>query len=152
MGLEILVDDPALVDLRERPGEVDGEREEALHRHRRPEEGVEGLTAGVLQDEGRQPLIRLQSERPDGSGRVEGSPDLVFAPARKTLAKPAIFLGNGKGKWALWTQARYPAVAYDYGGAAAADFNADGKQDIALGMHLPGFTALTGDGKGTFSD
>jgi len=82
----------------------------------------------------------------------DGFPDLVFAPARKTLAKPAIFLGNGKGKWALWTQARYPAVAYDYGGAAAADFNADGKQDIALGMHLLGFTALTGDGKGTFSD
>ena len=82
----------------------------------------------------------------------DGYPDLVFAPARKTLTKPAIFLGNGKGKWTLWTQARYPAAAYDYGGAAAADFNADGKQDIALGMHLLGFTALTGDGKGGFSD
>jgi len=82
----------------------------------------------------------------------DGFPDLIFAPARKTLAKPAVFLGNGKGKWTLWTQARYPAAPYDYGGAAAADFNADGKQDIALGMHLLGFAVLTGDGKGGFSD
>lgn len=82
----------------------------------------------------------------------DGFADIVFAPARKTLAKPSIFLGNGKGKWTLWTQARYPALLYDYGGAAVADFTGDGKLDIALGMHLLGFVALSGDGKGQFSD
>ena len=82
----------------------------------------------------------------------DGFPDLVFAPARKTPVKPIVYLGDGKGKWTLWTQARYPAVAYDYGGAAVADFNTDGKQDIALGMHLLGIAVLSGDGKGGFSD
>src|SRR5580765_2031422 len=82
----------------------------------------------------------------------DGFPDLVFAPARKAPTKSIVFLGNGKGKWTPWTQAHYPAVPYDYGGAVVADFNADGKQDIALGMHLLGLAVLSGDGKGGFSD
>jgi hypothetical protein len=82
----------------------------------------------------------------------DGFPDLVFAPARKTLSKPDIFLGDGKGNWKLWTEARYPVLPYDYGGTVVADFNGDGKGDIGLGMHLLGLAVLTGDGKGQFSE
>jgi hypothetical protein len=82
----------------------------------------------------------------------DGFPDLIFTPARKTLTNPVVFLGDGKGKWTPWKAAQYPALSFDYGGAAVGDFNGDGKPDIALGIHLSGVTVLTGDGKGKFSD
>jgi len=82
----------------------------------------------------------------------DGFPDLIFTPARKTLGYPVIFLGNGRGDWSRWAEASFPQIAFDYGGAAAADFNADGHQDIAFGMHLLGVTALTGNSRGEFRD
>lgn len=82
----------------------------------------------------------------------DGFPDLIFTPARKTLGYPAIFLGNGRGEWRRWAEANFPPIAFDYGGAAVADFNGDGHQDIAFGMHLLGVTALTGNSRGEFRD
>jgi FG-GAP-like repeat/FG-GAP repeat len=82
----------------------------------------------------------------------DGHPDIVHGPARKSLTNPTIFLGDGKGSWRRWSEARYPRLPFDYGDAAAADFNGDGKMDFALGMHLRGLAALVGDGKGNFSD
>jgi hypothetical protein len=82
----------------------------------------------------------------------DGFPDLIFTPARKTLGYPVIFLGNGRGDWSRWAEASFPQIAFDYGGAAAADFNADGHQDIAFGMHLLGVTGLTGNSRGEFRD
>ena len=78
VGLQVLVDDALLVNVRDRPRDGDGEREKALHRHRRPEELVEGLAAEVLQDEGRHALVRLEGERLDDGRGVEEPSDLVF--------------------------------------------------------------------------
>ncbi len=82
----------------------------------------------------------------------DGHLDIVHGPARKSLRPPAIFLGDGKGNWRLWSEAKYPPVPYDYGDAAVADFNGDGHPDLALAMHLRGLQVLLGDGKGGFTN
>jgi hypothetical protein len=82
----------------------------------------------------------------------DGHRDLVFGPARKGNRVPAIFLHNGQGSWKRWEQAKFPALNFDYGAAAVADFNGDGHNDVLLGMHLLGLAALTSDGKGGFLD
>jgi hypothetical protein len=82
----------------------------------------------------------------------DGWPDLVFAPARKSFGYPKVFLGDGKGHWTLWKNLSFPKLNFDYGGAAAADFNGDHKPDIAFGMHLTGIAVVGGNGKGQFSD
>lgn len=82
----------------------------------------------------------------------DGHPDLVFGPARKGNRVPAIFLHDGQGTWKRWEQAKFPALNFDYGAAAVADFDGDGHDDILLGMHLLGLAALSGDGKGNFLD
>lgn len=82
----------------------------------------------------------------------DGHADLVFTPARKTLGAPVVFLHDGRGAWRQWSQATFPRLGYDYGGAAVADFNRDGHADIALGMHLLGIVALSGDEIGRYTD
>jgi hypothetical protein len=82
----------------------------------------------------------------------DGKLDIVHGPARKSSSSPVIFLGDGKGNWRRWTEARYPGLPYDYGDAAVGDFNGDGHPDIALGVHLRGLMALLSDGKGKFTD
>ncbi len=82
----------------------------------------------------------------------DGHLDIVHGPARKSLAPPAIFLGDGKGNWKRWADAKYPRVPYDYGDAVVADFNGDGHPDLALAMHLRGLQVLLGDGKGGFTN
>lgn len=82
----------------------------------------------------------------------DGHLDIVHGPARKELSGPAFFLGDGKGGWRRWREAKFPRLAYDYGDAVAADFNGDGHVDVALGMHLRGLAVLLGDGKGNFTD
>jgi hypothetical protein len=83
----------------------------------------------------------------DGDGRL----DIVFAPARKSLANPVVLRGDGRGAWARWEGLRWPGLPYDYGAAVVADFNADGHADLAFGMHLRGLTVVAGDGKGGFT-
>ncbi len=80
----------------------------------------------------------------------DGHLDIVFGPSRKGRATPNIFLGDSRGHWRRWSEARYPRLPYDYGDAAVADFNGDGHQDVAFGFHLRGMLALVGDGKGGF--
>jgi FG-GAP-like repeat/FG-GAP repeat len=82
----------------------------------------------------------------------DGYLDIVHGPARKQPGPPVIFLGDGKGSWTQWKEARFPALAYDYGDVEVADFNGDGHLDIALAVHLHGFFVLAGDGHGRFSD
>ncbi|MFL6198781.1 MAG: FG-GAP repeat domain-containing protein, partial [Thermoanaerobaculia bacterium] len=81
----------------------------------------------------------------------DGHPDIVHGPPRKGGSTPAIFLGDGKGHWRRWAEAAFPAIPFDYGNVAVADFNGDGKADLALASHLRGITVLVGDGKGGFT-
>ena len=81
----------------------------------------------------------------DGDGRI----DIVLAPARKSLSRPVVLRRSGDA-WVRLRDLDFPPLPYDYGAAVAADFNGDGRTDLALGMHLRGVTVLAGDGKGGF--
>jgi hypothetical protein len=81
----------------------------------------------------------------------DGHLDIVHGPARKSGGQPVIFLGDGKGNWKQWTAVSFPPVPFDYGAAAVADLNGDGRQDLVIASHLKGVTAMLGDGKGHFT-
>ncbi|MFA6958670.1 MAG: VCBS repeat-containing protein [Thermoanaerobaculia bacterium] len=82
----------------------------------------------------------------------DGALDLIHGPARRTMGgKPVIFRGDGKGGFSRWQGVSWPAYPYDYGDAAAGDFNGDGKIDLAFAIHLRGIVAMLGDGKGKFT-
>src|SRR6266498_618240 len=54
----------------------------------------------------------------------DGCPDILAPPERGGINVPAIFLGDCKGHWKYWTEARWPH-GVDYGSVVAADFNKD---------------------------
>jgi len=78
----------------------------------------------------------------------DGFLDLVVPPQRGPDSAPSIFLGDGKGGWRQW-QIQFP-VALSYGSVVAADFNRDGKMDLATAVHLCCVIPFLGDGKGKF--
>ncbi len=80
----------------------------------------------------------------------DGDVDILHGPPRRGGGGPQIFLGNSKGQWRPWNTFQYPGAPYDYGDAAAADFNGDGHMDIALAMHQKGMVAMVGDADGKF--
>ena len=82
---------------------------------------------------------------------LDGKLDIVHGGVRRQLrAYPHIFLGDGKGAFKEWEEARYPPLPYDYGDISVGDFNHDKKPDLAIAVHLRGLIALEGDGKGNF--
>jgi len=82
----------------------------------------------------------------------DGHPDIVHGPARKGRRAPNIFLGDGNGNWKPWSEASFPRLPYDYGDVAVADFNGDGRPDLALAVHLAGLIALVADGPASFKE
>ena len=80
----------------------------------------------------------------------DGHPDIVHGPPRKAGIQPAIFLGDGKGHFHIWREARYPDLKLDYGDIQVADLNGDRNPDLAIVSHLLGVVAMVGDGKGAF--
>ncbi len=78
LGLEILVDDALSVEVGDGARNANGELEELLHRHRGPEEPVEGLLAAILEHQRWHPLIRLERERPDDRPEIERRGGLVL--------------------------------------------------------------------------
>jgi hypothetical protein len=81
----------------------------------------------------------------------DGCPDIVAPPERAGGNIPAIFLGDCKGHWKYWSDIKWPK-SVDYGSVVAADFNKDGKMDLAFAVHLTGVYVFLGDGKGHFTD
>lgn len=81
----------------------------------------------------------------------DGHVDLILPPQRGPAPAPAIYLGDGKGKWKQWTAFRFPR-SVNYGTVVAADFNKDKHIDLAFGVHLNGVAIFLGDGKGTFRE
>ena len=80
----------------------------------------------------------------------DGEIDFVHGPTRRGGDQPKIFLGDGHGRW-LPYKAIVPSGLLDYGDAKVADFNGDGKADLAFGSHLRGVSVFVGDGTGNFS-
>lgn len=83
----------------------------------------------------------------NGDGRL----DLLSGPARKGRMQPVIFLGDGQGRFQEWAEAHFPPLPYDYGDIKAADFNGDGRLDIALSAHLRGLAVLINEGDGHYA-
>lgn len=82
----------------------------------------------------------------------DGCPDIIAPPERAgATGIPAIFLGDCKGHWKFWEEARWPR-RFDYGTVAAGDFNRDGHMDLAFAVHLSGLFVVLGDGKGSFTE
>jgi len=78
--------------------------------------------------------------------------DIAHGGTRRTLnSLPNLFLGDGKGNFKYWDASRFPNAPYDYGDVAVGDFDGDGKQDLAIAVHLRGLMALFGDGKGNYA-
>lgn len=81
----------------------------------------------------------------------DGFPDIIAPPQRGADGLPWIFLGDGKGHWRVWREVVWP-FPIQYGSVVAADFNKDGKMDLAFAIHLTGVRVFLGDGKGHFVD
>ncbi len=83
----------------------------------------------------------------DGDGVL----DLLHGPPRKGRLQPAIFLGDGSGRFRFWDSAHFPPLPYDYGDAKAGDLNGDGRMDIALASHLRGLVVLINEADGHYA-
>jgi hypothetical protein len=80
----------------------------------------------------------------------DGLQDLAFGPPRKRRGPPVIFLNERNGRWRQWSEAQFPSLPFDYGAVAAADFDGNGTNDLAVASHYTGVTVVLGDGRGTF--
>jgi hypothetical protein len=80
-----------------------------------------------------------------------GGVSLVAPGPRKTLGPPVWWSRDAAGRWSPQSP-RFPQQPYDYGGVALGDFDADGRVDLALAMHLLGFAAVLADPSGNWRE
>ena len=84
----------------------------------------------------------------------DGNLDLIFAEYSETTGYPPYpsdFLGNDTGNYNGVTAIPLPTYPiYDYSGGFAADFNGDGKQDLAVYDGSNNLDIFLGDGTGNF--
>ncbi len=78
-------------------------------------------------------------------------PDIIVPSERGGNNRPAIFLGDGTGKWQFWKSVDWP-FGVNYGSVEAGDFNKDGAMDLVFGVHLGGLRVFLGNNKGVFTD
>lgn len=82
----------------------------------------------------------------DGDGR----PELIAPPPRaESPSRPRIWSRDAAGKWSEWTEP-FPDWPYDYGSVVTADFDKDGKLDLAFASHMKGVTVLLNQGQRTW--
>ena len=81
-GLDVPVDDALPVGLSKRCRQADGDAQEAGQIDRLSllalDDPIQGLTAGILEDEDRSPLVTSQRERLSGPSRIELTCERVF--------------------------------------------------------------------------
>ncbi len=82
----------------------------------------------------------------DGDGEI----DFVHGPPRRSGDQPRVFRGDGHGSWTPY-RAAVPPGLLDYGDIKVADFNGDGKPDLAAASHLRGISVFIGDGAGKWT-
>ena len=83
-----------------------------------------------------------------GDFNGDGKLDLAALTVSGFYEIVSVFLGNGDG---TFTQAQTPSyTSLDLTGLAVADFNGDGKLDLAISTFLGGIDVLLGNGDGTF--
>lgn len=80
----------------------------------------------------------------------DGKLDLMHGPPRRGGDQPKLFLGDGHGVWTP-AKASVPSGLLDYGDVKVADFNRDGKADLAVASHLRGIAVFIGDGAGKYT-
>jgi hypothetical protein len=83
-----------------------------------------------------------------GDFNGDGKPDAALA----TVSGIWLFTGNGDGTFNPGVLTPLPGTTVNYLAFAVADFNKDGKLDVAVGIggSKPGFDVLLGNGNGTF--
>ena len=76
----------------------------------------------------------------------DGHLDILLPPQRLVQdPHPSIYLGDGKGGFAQWTDVKFSReVPYDYGDIKATGFDGDGYLDIVMAIHFGGQYVLYG--------
>lgn len=82
-----------------------------------------------------------------GDVNGDGLPDL--GTVSRLADGPWIWVGDGKGNWKAFAEG-LPREPFCGGGMEFADFDKDGKMDVAIGDHCKGVYAFLGDGQGNW--
>jgi hypothetical protein len=83
----------------------------------------------------------------DGDGHL----DIIHGPPRLGGDVPVVFRGDGNGNWKRWQELSFPRGLLDYGDVAVADFDGDGRLDLAFASHFRGVLVFIQEEPGVFT-